>query len=1100
MMHGLFVTNQSGRIPLKIIFDLLHHFTKLPNMRKLTGLCLVMLLCFTSTVLAQTTEVTGKVTDANGLPVPNASVREKGTRNGTTANASGVFSIKVKSNATLLISAVGFETQEVAATGNVSVSLVTDVKGMSEVVVTGTGVATAKRKLAIAVESISADKLPAAPTASIDQALVGKIAGAQISSVNGNPGQPTNILLRGINTLRSGTFPMILLDGIEVKATDFNSLDLNSIERIEVVQGAAAATMYGAQGANGVIQLFSKKGRGGKLNIDISSSISQNELLNVGDVHKAYYHSLATDANNNVVNSSNQPLVFDLDYSHYADNVVWNSLDPANSNVKEYNKNLLWYDHNKMFFHKAYTYNNSISINGSRDRLDFNVTASDSRQESVFIGNGKYSRSNFVSNIGIEPIANLKIRSVTQLVYTKNTLLDQTGRTIIYALNNSRPFANYAYKSPDGNYGAYFGDAVGVNGYNPNYQNQYGHPDDQKIDIIQNISANYKFLKFFEADVKYGINYQNNDITYRIDAQDDNLNADYWQYWLEYYSPRYSAGAPALRTETGEINRQVFKTTFQNFLPSLTVRLDAEKDFGIKLPIKSSTYGAFDYRKRESTAFLAYGVDAPQFTPFTMSNMATYKVVTDTRTPFVTYGYVFDQHFDYGDIGGISGGFRTDYSSAFGRGSEPFWFGHYGAYLRLSGFNFWNNRGIGSIIPEFKLRATSGKAGIQPGAFDRYVTLNTNSMGDNVAFVFKTTNPNPDLSVEVSRETEIGADIAIKGFKGGWFNNFNLSGTYWDKQTDNAIWPSDAAPSTGTGSIIDNSFGLSANGLQISLNTQAYTSKNLRWNFTVNFSRQTSEISFVKDKPVVLISNAGSSGYVLEAGKKIGQLFGYLMLHAVDEINPATGDYYIPKAQQTDFAVASNGWVVYSNPAKPNYKQPYVTPDQYSFGDPNPKFNMSFINEVNISNWIAIGMQWDWVYRSHLYNQTKEWMYRDGIHGDYDDIITINNESGAWTAFYRGVYAQVSRNGTKNYFYENAGFGRLRNLSLAVDLGKFIKVNGIRKVQLVFTGRNIVTITKYTGMDPEISSGTYNSAWDRGVDHNTVPNIKSYQVGLNLGF
>ena len=1069
-------------------------------MRKLIGLSLVLIFCITNTGWAQTTEVTGKVTDATGLPIPNASVREKGTKNGVTASATGVFTIKVKNSATLVISAIGFETQEVAATANVSVALAADIKGLSEVVVTGTGAATTKRKLSFAVETINADKLPKAPTASMDQMLVGQVAGALISSVNGNPGQPTNILLRGINTLGSGTFPMILLDGIEVKATDFNSLDVNSIERIEVIQGAASATLYGAQGANGVIQLFSKKGRNGKLNIDISSSIAQNSLLNIGDVHKAFHHSLNTDANNNVVNSAGVPLTFDPDYSSYFDNVVWNSLDPTNSNVKEYNKNLQYYDHNKMFFQNSYTYNNSVSVNGSRDRLDFNFTGSDTRQESIFKGNGKYSRSNFISNIGVEPIKNLKIRAITQLIYTKSSLLDETGRTILYALNNSRPFANYDYRSPDGNYGAYFGDAVGVNGYNPNYQNQYGHPDDQKIDILQSFSANYKFLKFFEADVKYGINYQNQDITYRIDAQDDNLNADYWQYWLEYYSPRYSAGAPALRTETGEINRQVYKQTLQNFLPSLTVRLDADKDFGIKLPIKSTTYGAFDYRKNISTAFLAYGVDAPSFTPFTMSNMTTYKIVTDRRTPFVTYGYVVDEKLDWGEIGGVSGGFRTDYSSAFGRGSKPFTFPHFGAYLRVSSFDFWNGGNLGNIFTEFKLRASYGKAGIQPGPFDRYITLNTNSMGDNVAFVFKTTNPNPDLSVEVSRETEVGADLVIKGFKGGWFTNFNLSGTYWDKQTDNAIWPTDAAPSTGTGSIIDNAFGLSAHGMQISLNTSAYNSKNIKWNLTVNFSRQSSEISFVKDKPVVLISNAGSSGYVLEAGKKIGQLFGYLMLHAVDEIDPKTGDFFIPKANQSDFAVASNGWVVYSNPAKPNYKQPYVTPNQYSFGDPNPKFNMSFINEVNISSWIAIGMQWDWIYRSHLYNQTKEWMYRDGIHGDYDNVITIGSETGAWTAIYRGVYAQVSRNGTKNYFYENAGFGRLRNLSLAIDLAKFIKVNGIRKVQLVFTGRNIATITNYTGMDPEISSGAYNSAWDRGVDHNSVPNIKSYQVGLNLGF
>jgi hypothetical protein len=107
-----------------------------------------------------------------------------------------------------------------------------------------------------------------------------------------------------------------------------------------------------------------------------------------------------------------------------------------------------------------------------------------------------------------------------------------------------------------------------------------------------------------------------------------------------------------------------------------------------------------------------------------------------------------------------------------------------------------------------------------------------------------------------------------KGFKGNWFSNFNLSGTYWDKQTDNAIWPTDAAPSTGTGSIIDNAFGLSARGTQISLSTTAYTSKNIKWNFTANFSRQNSEITAVKDKPVVILSNAGSSGYVLEAGKR----------------------------------------------------------------------------------------------------------------------------------------------------------------------------------------------------------------------------------------
>lgn len=1073
-------------------------------MRKLFCLLAGMLLLFSNATFAQQREVTGKVTDAGGNPVNGASIRVKNTRGGTVAGANGTFKIQAAPNAVLQVSAVGFESTDlnIGSSTNVSITLAVDTKAMSEVVVTGTGAATTKRKMGIAVESVTAEKLPAAPTASVDQALVGKIPGALISSVNGNPGQGAQILLRGINTLRAGTSPMVLLDGIEVKVTDLNALDLTSIERIEVVQGAAAATLYGAQGANGVIQLFSKKGKNGRVSIDISSSIASNTLLNIGDVHKARFHSLVTDASNNVLGGSGNPLTFDPDFSHYEENVVWNSLDPNNNNNKAYDKNLKYYDHYKMFFQTATTYNNSVSISGSKDKVDFNITASNSRQESVFKGNGKYERSNFVSNVGIELLKNLRFRSVTQLVYTHSTLMDETGRTIVYALNNSRPFADYTYRSPDGNYGAYFGDGVGVNGYNPNYMFQYGHPTDNKVDVLQSFDLNYKFLKFFEADVKYGLNYQNQSIRYQIDAQDDNLNSDYWSTggWLEYYSPRYSAGAPNLRTETGEINNQFYRTTFQNFLPSLTVRLDADKDFGIKLPIKSTTYGAFDYRKNVSKAFLAYGTDAPSFTPFTAENMINYKIVTDRTTPFITYGYVFDQKFDYGELGGISGGFRTDYSSAFGRGAKPFTFPHFNGYFRLSSLDFWSKGKLGNILPEVKLRAAYGKAGIQPGPFDRYITLNPNSMGDNVAFAFKTTNPNPDLSVEVSRETEIGTDIAIKGWKGNWLKNFNFSFSYWDRSTDNAIWPTDAPPSSGTGSVIDNAFGLKSSGIQASLNIAAYTSKKLNWNFTINAGHQSSEISFVKDKPIVVLSNAGSSGYVLEAGKKIGQLFGYLMLHSVDQVDPKTGQPFIAKADQANFAVASNGWVVYSNPALPNYKQPYVTPNQYSFGDPNPKFNASFINDVTFDGWINFSMQWDWVYGSHLYNQTKEWMYRDGISGDYDNVIDVAGSKGAWTAFYRGVYAQVSRNGTKNYFYENSSFGRLRNLSAAFDLAKFIKVPGIRKAQLVLTGRNILTITKYSGMDPEISSGSLNSAWDRGVDHNTVPNIKSYQIGLNLGF
>jgi hypothetical protein len=127
-------------------------------------------------------------------------------------------------------------------------------------------------------------------------------------------------------------------------------------------------------------------------------------------------------------------------------------------------------------------------------------------------------------------------------------------------------------------------------------------------------------------------------------------------------------------------------------------------------------------------------------------------------------------------------------------------------------------------------------------------------------------------------------------------------------------------------------------------------------------------------------------------------------------------------------------------------------------------------------------------------------MYRDGIHSDYAQPITIDGQTGAWSAFYRGVYAARSFNGTKNYFYEDGSFARLRNISVGVDLVRAFGIKGFRKLQLVASGRNLYTLTNYSGMDPEIASGGNNSAWDRGIDHNTMPNLRSYQVQLNIGF
>jgi len=1071
-------------------------------MKKHLLMTLLIALTFCVNVFSQDRKVSGKVTSAeDGSGLPGVSVQFRGSNKGTTTDASGNYSIAVpEKGGVLKFSFVGLVSKEITLTNQsvIDVQLASDVQQLSEIVVTGVGAATDKRKLAFAVESVSGKNLPQAPTASVDQALVGKIPGAQISSTNGTPGAAVNIVLRGINTINKGTSPIILIDGIQVN-TDLNAIDLNTIERVEVVQGAASATMYGAQGANGVIQLFTKKGKNGVLNIDFSSSVAQSDYLNIGGLHKAYNHNFATDASGNVIGSSGKPLVQDPITGLYSENVVYNALDVTGQFNKPYTGNMKYYDHYKFFFIPANTYNNSLSITGGKDKFDFGFSLSNNSQGSNIVNNGGYNRTNFMSNIGAELAKGLKFRSITQLVYTKNTLKSD-DRSIVYSINNTRPFANYETPDAQGNYPAYVGDAAGVNGFNPNYYQQYQDRQDNKIDVIQNLNLNYNLNKFVELDAKYVINYQLEEDIYTYANQTGNANIAALP--SNYYLAGYGSD------KKGEIDNFSISKVFQNFLATATIRTDFQKDFNLSVPITTTTQLAFDYRNQNNNQYVTYQLGLPTYTPFTpaqgtSSNTRPLSFSGTTAAPqgtytekFVTYGYLVNQKFEYGDVAGISGGFRTDYSSAFGSGSKPFTFPRGDVYVRLSQLDFWKDAAIANTLSEFKVRAAYGQAGIQPRPFDRYVTLGTRNIGSSSAFYFPTAQANPDLSVEVSTETELGTEFGFNlGKSTPFFNDLKLGITYWKRSTDGAIWNVDAAPSTGAGTIKTNAFGIGSDGIQASINTSVVKKSDFNWNMTVNFSKQSSKITSVAGNgEIVILSNAGSTNYVLKAGEKIGQLYGFVGLHDLNYRKP-DGTLEIPENLQGNYEVASNGFVV-----SKATKQPYFTADKYSFGDPNPAFNMSFINDFTYKNFITAGFQLDWVQGSHIYNQTKEWMYRDGIHGDYDTPITIGGQTGAWTAFYRGVYTARGNNATKDYFYEDASFLRLRNVSIGVDLAKAFNIKAFRKLQLVLSGRNLLTFTKYTGFDPEVSSGANGSAWDRGTDHNTMPNTRAYQVSLNFGF
>jgi hypothetical protein len=359
---------------------------------------------------------------------------------------------------------------------------------------------------------------------------------------------------------------------------------------------------------------------------------------------------------------------------------------------------------------------------------------------------------------------------------------------------------------------------------------------------------------------------------------------------------------------------------------------------------------------------------------------------------------------------------------------------------------------------------------------------------------------NVNLNVEVSKETEVGTDFSITGLKGNWLSAINTSFTYWNRHSSNNIASVSVPLSSGFTSQVANAITMSSHGWELSVNIPVVKSRNFSWDFTTNWGHQTSKINTIEGgNPIILTTSAGSSSLILYPNATIGQLYGHKTITSLNQTDPS-GNLYIPKSDDALYTMV-NGAIV--NIAT---KQIQFTPDKYNLGDPNPKFNASFINTINYK-FVSLSFQIDWIHGSHTYNQTKEWMSRDGISGDFEKQVNINGQKGAWSAYWSSPYYNIlgsthggDNDGTRDYYYENSSFGRLRNVSLAFDLTKVANIKYFKKIQLILSGRNLVTITKYTGFDPEMLSTSANSGFDRGVDNSTIPNIKSYQAGLNIIF
>ncbi len=328
-------------------------------MRKLVLMVLGLLL-FAGQLLAQTRQVSGRVLDDGGKPVPNASVTVKGTNQGTTTNADGYFSLSVPANARLIVSGVGLTTQEINV-GNSSefaITMRTEDKAMQEVVVVGYG--TARRKDIVGnVASVKGSAIKDLPVQSFDQALSGRAAGVSVTMPNGVLNNPPVIRVRGVNSISLSSFPLVVVDGVPTYTGNaggtasnnpLGNINPNDIESVEVLKDAAAAAIYGSRASAGVLLITTKRGKQGRARVNYDGWVGWTKAFNLLDLLNAEEYT--TIKNEGLTNLGTPP-----------NNTTRGFYTQQDANGKTIDTR--WYDY---VYRTGMQQNHSVNVSGASDK------------------------------------------------------------------------------------------------------------------------------------------------------------------------------------------------------------------------------------------------------------------------------------------------------------------------------------------------------------------------------------------------------------------------------------------------------------------------------------------------------------------------------------------------------------------------------------------------------------------------------------------------------------------------------------------------------------------------------------------------------------
>ena len=1047
-----------------------------------------------------TKKITGTVVDAMG-PVIGASVVEKGTTNGTVTDFDGNFTLNVNPGATIVISFIGFETQEIKVGNqdNFQITMKDDNAVLEEVVVVGYGVQ--KKKLVTgATVQVKGEDIAKLNTTNALTAMQASTPGVNITQTSSQPGKGFKVNIRGVGTIGESS-PLLIIDGINAGTADngLNGLNPNDIESIDVLKDAASAAIYGARAANGVILVTTKQGKAGKVQLQYDGFVGWSNAYKVpGTVNAKQYMEIINETN----------------FNTYGTTTNWSSLVPQ-SILDKVNQGWEGTDWFKEYENKnALQFSHAVTLTGGSERSKFSMSLNYSSNEGIMGGDNASNYKRYGGRINSEHIL-LKAKdhdvitigeNVSYWYHRSHDLAESTGYwNIMQAAYIASPLVE-PYDA-NGKLASYKENGAGYSSMI--YNNPLNHF------LNGGFSSINKNRDFGVGATFYWIIEPIKNLKYRGQFNTGYSASNYRTISLPYSSSSTSSSANyGLNMSEGQSSSFTIENTLSYILPKLGKHTI---DVLVGQSIERSNWSTgmsmnFTVSEENLNSLVRNGWD--------------FNIPSNYETQYMTGHSGYDNpmqgsiasffaraNWNYDEKYMATAIIRADGSSNFARGKRWGYFPSFSAGWVITNEKFMES--TKSWMDFLKLRASWGQNGncnignfyylsniaFSPTDYADYGYKFSSDMISTVDSNVYTTGayaknaPNPDVTWETSEQINVGLDARfISGKLGVNFDWYVKKTKDWLLQAPMNEVLGYEEPAMINGGDVKNT------GFEIALSWRDQIGEDFSYHANVNVATNKNEVTRIaNDQGLINGQNKAlfeNSSYVsrVEEGHPIGYFYGMSydgIWQSQAQIDNAIAS---GKAVLDGAAPGDPIWCDYNGDGVIDYDT-----DRHEIGNPHPDVTLG----------ITLGCEWKGfdfgVTGSGAFGMQVMQCYRTALLANQYNSYTVDafdrwHGEGTSNKYPRLTVGQIADQWVSTRYMQDADYFKIQNITLGYNFNNIWKSSPFSQLRLYVQAQNLYTFTKYTGVDPEVGSSGGNDSWARGIDVGLYPSARTFVVGASIKF